>query len=151
LWSYPHISATSYFIVTLLPVLCRELQTWSGCALWAPHPQKPITLRPQPGEGDHEVYMEIWWHRKHKWDDHWWRDVGPEFCKKVQAFSASFWLGTVLRSLLMGLKKCVFVVFFCLDSSFPITNQLRRGRPRDRYSISGRDKQFCLSTAADGP
>jgi hypothetical protein len=32
------------------------------------------------------------------WDDHWWRDVGPEFCKEMQAFSASCWRGTGLRS-----------------------------------------------------
>jgi hypothetical protein len=52
LWNYSYFSATSGFIVALLPVLCRELQTW---------------------------------------DDHWWRNVGPEFCKKMQAFSASCW------------------------------------------------------------
>ena len=82
------------------------------------------------------------------WDDHWWPDVGPEVSKKMQALFRKFLVRNRLKvTAHRQKKKSVSLLGFSRDSSFPITNRLRRGRPGNRYSISGRNKEFCLSKA----
>jgi len=31
-------------------------------AYWASQPQNSVTLQPQPGRGEHEVWEDMWWH-----------------------------------------------------------------------------------------
>jgi hypothetical protein len=42
-----------------------------NCPSWASQPQKSVMLRPQPGGGgDHEVCMDMWWHREKRKEKH---------------------------------------------------------------------------------
>jgi hypothetical protein len=59
-----------FYLIHLKPLLVLHAHTYHhhshhgghrNRTLWAPQPQKSVTLRPQTGGGDHEVCMDMWW------------------------------------------------------------------------------------------